>query len=61
MMTWLSKREDEPRTCSYGSHPYESSEPRCDVVITLRGSTVAGHRGFCSDRHAALAQVDEAV
>lgn len=55
---WFATREDRLRACAYGSKPGETSEPKCTVQITLRGSTEKGHRGFCSSRHDALAQED---
>jgi len=41
----LAHREVRPRPCRY-----------CGTPVTLRGSTAAGHRGFCSREHAALEQ-----
>ena len=57
---WWIDREDRPRLCAYGAEPHQDSEPRCQETITLRASTAAGHRGFCSYRHAFMAQ-EEAI
>lgn len=55
---WWSNRLDRPRLCAYGESGFEDTEPRCEKLITLRSSAAAGHRGYCSHHHAALAQVD---
>lgn len=45
MAARLDEREHRPRPCRY-----------CGATVTLAMSTVRGHRGFCSARHAALEQ-----
>ncbi|MDF2993324.1 MAG: hypothetical protein K0S37_3838 [Microbacterium sp.] len=56
---WVRGREDRLRVCAYGFRLGETSEPRCQAEITLRESALAGHRGYCSHRHDALAQEDQ--
>lgn len=57
---WVEDRLDRPVLCAYGAQG-ELSEPRCEVVVTLRASTAAGHPGYCSHAHDALAQDDQVI
>lgn len=54
----MQARLDRPVLCAYGTAG-EMSEPRCEALITRRSSRAAGHPGYCSHAHAALAQDDQ--
>lgn len=58
LVRWMQTRLDQPILCTYGTAG-EMSEPRCEALITRRTSRAAGHPGYCSHAHAALAQDDQ--
>ncbi len=58
IVRWFENRLDRPTRCAYGTQG-EMSERRCEAVITARVSARAGHPGYCSHAHAALAQEDQ--
>ena len=60
IVRWAQERLDRPMLCAYGAQG-EMSEPRCEVVVTRRTSRAAGHPGFCSHAHSALAQDDQVM
>lgn len=57
---WISERiesrEVRERRCALIAP--DNGDPQCGVIITLRASSEAGHRGFCSPEHAAQDQYD---
>lgn len=57
---WLEERLDRPVRCAFGTDG-EMSEPRCEAVVTRRVSRAAGHPGYCSHAHSALAQDDQVM
>lgn len=60
LVRWVEDRLDRPVLCAYGENG-ELSEPRCEAVVTRRASTAAGHPGYCSPAHDALAQDDQVM
>ncbi len=55
VLRWAQARLDRPTLCAYGTRG-EMSEPRCEMIVTARVSGDAGHPGYCSHAHDALAQ-----
>jgi hypothetical protein len=55
---WVNARLDRPALCAYGTRG-EMSEPRCEAIVTARVADAAGHPGYCSHAHDALAQQDQ--
>lgn len=58
LLRWTDARLDRPSLCEYGTRG-EMSEPRCEMIVTPRVAREAGHPGYCSHAHDALAQQDQ--
>ncbi len=58
VLRWMNARRDRPMPCAYGTRG-EMSEPRCEVIVSARLAREAGHPGYCSHAHDALAQQDQ--
>lgn len=59
IVRWFGERQERLRPCAYGTKVGELTEQKCDQMVSLRASREAGHRGYCSHHHEALAQHDQ--